>query len=131
MVYGGLAMKMDFMSPIFDRVGFLHGRIASPGHMQMPVDDAATRPVAANGVTDYFTDFRMMWTRAMRGFLDHAKEGDVLIFAPELLSGTYYYARMFADARGKLVEETDRYQQALLYQKIARECLTEASRGRT
>ena len=126
MVYGGIEMKLKFMSPIFDRVGFMHGRIASPGHMQMPVDDAKTRPVAASGVADYFADFRTMWTRAMRGFLDHAKSGDVLIFAPELLSGTYYYARMFPDAHGKLVEETDRYQQALLYQSIARECFAEA-----
>ena len=108
----------------------MHGRIASPGHMQMPVDDAATRPVAANGVTDYFADFRRIWTRAMRGFLDHAKPGDVLIFAPELLSGTYYYARMFPDAGGKLVEETDRYQQALLYQRIARECFAAAQKSR-
>ena len=129
MAYGGLEMKLEFMSPIFDRVGFLHGRIASPGHMQMPVDDAMTRPVAASGVTDYFAEFCTMWTRAMRGFLDYAKPGDVLIFAPELLAGTYYYARMFPDAAGKLVEETDRYQQALLYQKIARECFTEARRG--
>lgn len=128
MVYGGLEMKMEFMSPIFDRVGFMHGRIASPGHMQMPVDAAATRPVAASGVTDYFADFRTMWTRAMRGFLDYARAGDVLIFAPELLSGTYYYARMLPDACGKLVEETDRYQQALLYQRIARECFAEARR---
>jgi len=130
MVYGGLEMKMEFMSPIFDRVGFMHGRIASPGHMQMPVDDVGTRPAAAAGVTDYFADFRAMWTRAMRGFLDHAKAGDVLIFAPELLSGTYYYARMLLDAGGKLGEETDRYQQALLYQRIARECFTEAQRQR-
>ena len=130
MVYGGMEMKMEFMSPIFERVGFMHGRIASPGHMQMPVDDAMTRPVAASGGTDYFADFRTMWMRAMWGFLDRAKAGDVLIFAPELLSGTYYYARMFPDAGGKLVEETDRYQQALLYQRIARECFAEAQRDR-
>jgi hypothetical protein len=55
----------------------------------------------------------------MRGFLDHAMKGDVLIFAPELLSGTYYYARMFPDTGGKLVEETDRYQR----------CPTSASPG--
>ncbi len=126
MVYGGLDMKMKFMSPIFDRVGFMHGRIASPGHMQMPVDDETSRPVAASGVTDYFADFRTIWTRAMRGFLAHAKAGDVLIFAPELLSGTYDYARLFPNARGKLVEETDRYQQALLYQRIILECFAEA-----
>jgi hypothetical protein len=128
MVYGGLDMKMEFMSPIFNRVGFMHGRIASPGHMQMPVDDAATRPTAASGVTDYFADFRKIWTRAMRGFLDYAKAGDVLIFAPELLSGTYYYARLFPDVRGKWVEETDRYQQALRYGRIVRECFAEARR---
>lgn len=126
MVYGGLEMKLDFMSPIFDRVGFLHGRIASPGHIQMPVDDATTRPSAASGATDYFADFRTMWTRAMRGFLDHAKAGDVLIFAPELLSGAYYYARLFPDTSGRLVEESDRYQQALLYRRIAHECFAEA-----
>lgn len=129
MVYGGLEMKMEFMSPVFDRVGFMHGRIASPGHMQMPVDDAKTRPVAASGVRDYFADFRAMWTCAMRGFLDHAMAGDVLIFAPELLSGTYYYARQAHDARGVMVEETDRYQQALLYRRIARDCFTKAGGG--
>jgi hypothetical protein len=128
MVYGGMEMKLEFMSPIFERIGFLHGRIASPGQMQMPVDDATARPTAASGVTDYFADFRTMWTRAMCGFLDHAKAGDVLIFAPELLAGTYYYARQFPDACGKLVEETDRYQQAMLYQRIARECFAEARR---
>jgi hypothetical protein len=94
--------------------------------MQMPVTDTTARPAAASGVTDYFADFRRMWTRAMRGFLDHAKAGDILIFAPELLAGTYYYARLFPDVHGKLVEEIGRYQQALLYQRIARDCFAQA-----
>jgi len=131
MPYGGLEMKLEFMGPIFDRIGFIHGRIASPGQMQMPIDDATTRPVAASGVADYQADFRTMWTRAMRGFLKHALAGDVLIFAPELLAGTYYYARLFRDIHGKLVEESDRYAQALLYQRIAHECFTEARRLHT
>ena len=67
----------------------------------------------------------------MRGFLQSAGPGDVLVFAPELLSGAYYYARMFLDSEGTLVEEHDRYAQALIYQNLARECfaaekLTEA-----
>jgi len=33
MVYGDLGVKLAFMAPIFQRVGFLHGRIASPGSM--------------------------------------------------------------------------------------------------
>ena len=50
------------------------------------------------------------------------------IIAPELLAGTYYYARLFPDASGRLVEESDRYAQALLYQQLARDCFTEAKR---
>jgi hypothetical protein len=129
MVYGGLDMKMDFMAPIFDRVAFMHGRIASPGHMQMPVDDPVKRPAAATGVQDYLADFRKIWVRAMRGFLDNASKGDVLIFSPELLSGTYYYARQFPGPKGELIEETDRYSQALIYLEIARQCFADAQRA--
>jgi hypothetical protein len=124
MVYGGMEMKMEFMAPIFDRIGFMHGRIASPGHMQVPIDKTNSRPAAAVGVVDYFADFRTIWARAMRGFLDHAGPGDVLVFAPELLGGAHYYARLFPGSDGVVVEESDRYAQALFYAKIAR-CLFE------
>ena len=126
MVYGDIEMKLAFMEPIFARVGFLHGRISSPGCIQVPVDDATSRPLQAHGGVNYLAHYKEIWTRAMLGFLRAAAPGDTLIFAPELLSGTYYYARLFPDASGQLVEETDRYQQALLYQQIARECFSEA-----
>jgi hypothetical protein len=128
MVYGGMEMKLAFMEPILSRIGFLHGRISSPGCMQVPVESGSTRPAQAHGVADYLQDYREMWTRAMQGFLRAAGPGDYLIFAPELLSGTYYYARLFPDTNGRLVEESDRYQQALLYRQIARECFAEARR---
>ena len=64
----------------------------------------------------------------MRGFLDRAGPGDVLVFAPELLGGAYYYARLFPGAQGRVVEESDRYAQALLFAKIAR-CLFEEAGG--
>lgn len=124
MVYGGLEMKMEFMAPIFDRIGFMHGRIASPGHMQVPIDKTNSRPAEAVGVVDYFADFRTIWARAMRGFRNYAGPGDVLVFAPELLGGAHYYARLFPGSDGVVVEESDRYAQALLYAKIAR-CLFE------
>lgn len=126
MVYGGMEMKLEFMRPIFDRIGFIHGRIASPGNMQVPVDDAHGRPRMAHGVTDYLADFREMWTLAMSGFLRAAGPGDVLVFSPELLSGRYYYARLFPDPKGRLVEECDRYAQALIYLQIARSCFAAA-----
>ncbi|MFO1528212.1 MAG: hypothetical protein U1F77_00435 [Kiritimatiellia bacterium] len=122
MVYGGMEMKLAFLQPVFDRVGFLHGRISSPGCMQVPVDDESSRPLQAHGEVDYLGHYRAMWTRAMAGFLRSAGPGDVLIFAPELLSGRHYYARLFPDASGRLAEESDRYRQALIYQRIARAC---------
>lgn len=122
MVYGGMPMKLAFMAPIFERVGFMHGRIASPGNIQMPIDGLTGTPRMADGISDYLAHFREMWTLAMSGFLRSASPGDVLIFAPELLSGTHYYARLFPDSSGSLVEESDRYAQALLYRDLARDC---------
>ncbi|MGL5019143.1 MAG: hypothetical protein ACRDBP_13485 [Luteolibacter sp.] len=126
MVYGGMKMKLAFMAPIFERVGFIHGRIASPGGMQVPIGGLTGTPRMAHGVSDYLVDFREMWTLAMSGFLRNAGPGDVLIFAPELLAGTHYYARLFPDSSGNLVEESDRYAEALLYRDLARECFQAA-----
>jgi hypothetical protein len=127
MVYGGLEMKIEFMKPIFDRIGFMHGRIASPGHMQVPIDATESRPSAAGGLVDYYADFRTIWARAMRGFRENAGPGDVLLFTPELLSGTHYYARLFPCPDGKMMEESDRYAQARLYADTARRLFREAS----
>jgi hypothetical protein len=125
MVYGGLESKLAFMQPIFARTGFMHGRIASPGCMQAPIEGLHQRPRQATG-GDYLADFRELWIRAMTGFLQQAGPGDVLIFAPELLTSRYYYARVFPDVEGRLREETDRYAQARLLQQLARECFAEA-----
>jgi hypothetical protein len=64
----------------------------------------------------------------MRGFRENAGPGDVLLFTPELLSGTYYYARLFSGPGGEMVEESDRYAQAILYAKVARKLFQETSR---
>jgi hypothetical protein len=129
LVYGDWTDKLTFMDPIFERTAFLHGRIASPGCMQVPIDaDFTSRPMQAHGVINYLDHFKELWTRAMLGFLRKAGKGDVLIFAPELLSGAHYYARLFPDASGDLAEESDRYAQALLYKDVARACFAEAQR---
>ena len=51
---------------------------------------------------------------------------NLLIFTPELLSGTHYYARLFPGHGGGMTEESDRYTQALLYADIARRLFKEA-----
>lgn len=119
MVYGDFEAKLDFMAPIFERVGFIHGRIAAPGYMQAPIESADARPRMAVGA-DYLAHFKEMWRRAMVGFKTNASTGDILIFAPELLRSDIYYARVFPDNTGQLREESDRYYEALEYAKIAR-----------
>lgn len=127
LVYGNWDDKLAFMAPIFERIGFIHGRIASPGCMQVPIgSDINSRPPQAHGEIDYLVHFKELWTRAMLGFLKNAESGDVLIFAPELLSGTHYYARLFPNPVGQMVEESDRYAQALLYKNLASDCFAEA-----
>ena len=130
LVYGDWTAKLDFMEPIFERTGFLHGRIASSGCMQVPIGaDFFSPPMQAHGVANYLDHFKEMWTRAMAGFLRNAGKGDVLIFAPELLPGTYYYARKFPDASGQLEEECDRYDQAILLKELARTCFEQAGKA--
>ena len=129
LVYGDWSSKLAFMEPIFERIGFMHGRIASPGWIQAPIEsDLEARPRQADGVANYLDHFKDLWTRAMLGFLRTAGRGDVLIFAPEILARTYYYARTFPDANGKLVEESDRYGQALRYRKLAMACFARAKK---
>jgi len=128
LVYGNWAEKLDFMDPIFERTGFLHGRIASSGCMQVPIGaDFSKPPVQAHGAVNYLEHFKELWTRAMAGFLRGAGTGDLLIFAPELLPGRHYYARLFPDASGRLQEECDRYAQAILLKDLACLCFGQAS----
>jgi hypothetical protein len=121
MVYGDFEAKLDFLQPVFDRIGFMHGRIAAPGFMQAPIGSVDGCPRMALGA-NYLEHFKEMWRRAMSGFKQHAGPGDVLIFAPELLRADIYYARVIEAADGSLHEESDRYAEALLYRDLAREC---------
>ena len=129
LVYGDWSAKLAFMAPILARVGFIHGRIASPGSMQVLIEaDCHSKPLQAHGVVNYLDHFKELWTLAMTGFLRAANAGDVLIFAPELLTHSIYYARMFPQSTGQLTEESDRYTQALLYKELARSCFADAMR---
>jgi hypothetical protein len=126
--YGNLPAKLDAMQPIFDRVRFMHGRIGSPGCMQVDIADGVAPIPQSFGIVNFLMDHREMWTRAMQGFLSSAKPGDYLVLAPEILAPKIYYARKFAVSDGSLREESDRYAQALVYARIARECFEEARR---
>ncbi|WP_321285991.1 hypothetical protein [uncultured Sunxiuqinia sp.] len=120
MVYGGIENKWDFIASVFDRVRFMHGRIGNPGSIQVDIADGKNQI--------YVDHFKEMWTRAFAGFLKTAKPGDYLCFTVELLQADIFYARQIQNAQGERVEEGDRWQQALLYGQIAKECWEEAQK---
>jgi hypothetical protein len=120
MVYGPIEQKLEFIAPVLERCRFVHGRIGNPGSMQVDIGDGAGQA--------YVDHFREIWTRAFCGFLATAKRGDFITFAPELLQPAIFYARVFKNASGQFVEEGDRWHQALVYGRIARECFAEAER---
>ncbi len=124
--YGDLEAKWRAMQPIFDRIGFMHGRIGNTSCMQVDIADGKSPVPQAFGMCDFLAHFREMWTRAMHGFLKSAKLGDYLVLAPEILSPAIYYGRKFTQPDGTLREESDRYAQALVYARIARECFEQA-----
>jgi len=114
MTYGDLDAKLSRLEPVLARTRFIHGRVSSPGVIQVPSHE---------GRDDAHLDvFRRMWTWAFEGFLAEAKAGDVFGFYPELLPPSFHYARLVPDGQGGWVEEGDRWAEALFLVEVAREC---------
>ncbi|PWF49045.1 hypothetical protein [Massilia glaciei] len=129
MRYGDWERKLALLQPVFDRVRYVHGRIADAGAMQVPVTDLDAQNVH---------DFRRLWTCAMAGFLSNSDAGDRLYFAPELLpnhfdvdGATVYsaYARQTAGTDGVVDDDSDRWLQGLLLTRIGAECFDAAGAG--
>jgi hypothetical protein len=120
MVYGDFDSKLAFLAPVLKRVRFLHGRIGNPGCIQVDLGDGDEQR------HPYIAHFKKLWTAAFAGFLASAAPMDSICFTPELLNPEIYYARVFPNAEGQLVEESDRWQQSLLLARIAEDCFAEA-----
>jgi len=120
MKYGGFENKLRFIQPVLDRVNFIHARIGTAGCIQVGIKNDGTEP--------YVEHFKEMWKKSFIGFLKRAKNGEYLSFTPELLKPEQSYARVFPNAEGQLVEESDRWEQAKLYTKIALEVWEQAKK---
>jgi len=118
MTYGDLDAKLRRLRPVADRTRFIHGRVSSPGCIQIGVRDG-TQEV-------HLEVFRRLWTRSFEGFLAGAKPGDVFGFYPELLPPSFHYARLVAGPDGEPREETDRWEEALALVEVARACWAQA-----
>ncbi len=104
MVYGGFENKLRFIEPVLERVRFIHGRIGTPGCIQVRVDPGRLPE------PEYVTHFRQLWTACFR----HGAS----IFTPELLAPKIYYARTLPDG----TEESDRWEQSLVLKRLAEDC---------
>ena len=111
MVYGDWREKVDFILPVLEKVGFYHGRIGNPGHIQVPFD----------GSESFVAHFEELWTLSMKGFLDKAGPGDQLPFAPELLHPSIFYAHEHGGA-----EVGNRWELSLKMTEIAKGCWARA-----
>jgi hypothetical protein len=110
MVYGGFERKFTFIRPVIERVAFIHGRIANPGCIQVPLAGGAP----------YATHFEQLWTACFRAFLNR-EAAEPIYFAPELLAPDIYYARTFQG-----IEESDRWIESLLLKQMAERCFASA-----
>ncbi len=118
MVYGDFEEKIAFLRPVIERVRFMHGRIGSPGCMQVDIGD-----LEHAGSLPYVQHFRRIWTEVFRAWLAQEDAAPAFCFAAELLASDIYYARVF---EGR--EEGDRWQQSLVLTQIAQECFADAQR---
>jgi hypothetical protein len=122
MAYGDILAKFEFLSPVFERVRFIHGRISDPSAAQVTVEDNETRPFLAH--------FQEMWRRCFAGYRRSGEHALPLVFAVELLpyrldiSGRTHwtcYAHQRRNASGDWEEESDRWTQAERLWSIASE----------
>jgi hypothetical protein len=123
---GDFGATLELLAPVFERVRYLHGRIGTSGCIQVDVGDGDPEGRLHVG------HFRDLWTRAMVGFINHARSDVVaapdlaLGFAPELLPPEAGYARLVPGRDGEPDEEGDRWAQALVLTDIAASCFDDA-----
>ena len=122
MPYGDFEAKLAFLQPVFDRVRFMHARMADPSCAQVTIEENETRL--------FLSHFREMWRRCFAAYKRSSETARPLYFAVELLpyridtgGQTHWtcYARQRREPDGTWTEESDRWQQANLLWKIGEE----------
>src|SRR5262249_33787688 len=119
--YGDIATKSTNIPPVFARISNNHRRVSNDARMKGDISDCA-------GDRQYVVHLTEMRTHSIVGVINSAKPGAFICFTLELLGPRAFCAREFKNAAGDLVEESDRWQQALVYCDIARGCWDEAIR---
>lgn len=111
LTYGDLHAKIERLRPVFERCRYVHGRLSTPGCIQITVEEARR--------DGHLAVFEQVW-----GMVFDAARRDGRgppPFVVELLPAQFNYARRVAGPDGALREEGDRWSEALALAGIARE----------
>ena len=109
MTYGDLDAKLKLLQPVFERVGYMHGRIGHSCTMQLPLRQARDHQC--------WDHYKTMWTMCLDGFYVNRPDDEDLIFAPELLpaqvqfGGETHVLNYAQEIEG--AEVSDRWEEAL------------------
>ncbi|RXZ79686.1 sugar phosphate isomerase/epimerase [Paenibacillaceae bacterium] len=113
-VAGELQNNLGKAEPYFERMlertSAIHARVSSGEQVQIDIGPEGCHPMAGH--------FKRWWGQAMDNWLQQACPGDVLPFVTEL-GPPGYYAITRRDHTGQEIEISDRWQQALLFKRIA------------
>jgi len=117
MAYGDFEAKLQFLQPIMQNAGFIHGRVGNSGCIQTPI-------IALDSI--HINHFRALWKETFRQFFKNDLHHQI-VFCPELLPAPGY-AQIFQDKNGQWIENSDRWEQSLLLKKLVTECFEEAKK---
>jgi sugar phosphate isomerase/epimerase len=107
---GPLAKAEEHFEWLLQRTSAIHARVSNGEQVQIDVGTEGDHPMLKN--------FERWWRKGMAYWLKQAQPGDVLPFVTEL-GPPGYYAITRRDNAGREIEISDRWQQALLFKRIA------------
>ncbi|OMF26766.1 xylose isomerase [Paenibacillus sp. FSL H8-0548] len=107
---GSLLHAEEYFGKLLERTSGIHARVSNGEQVQIDVGTEGDHPMLHN--------FERWWRKGMASWLQQAQPGDVLPFVTEL-GPPGYYAITQRVAGGVEREISDRWQQALLFKRIA------------
>lgn len=114
--YGPLEDKIAWLAPVFARTALLHGRVCSAGRFQVCSHEGQH--------TEEQVLFERLWRTCLAAA---AARGESLLFCVELLPASLGYAAMRREPDGSVVEDGDRWLEALHLQALARRLIADAA----
>jgi hypothetical protein len=109
--YGDLGHKLASLTPVLRRCGYVHGRVSSPGCIQVALEEARR--------DGHLPVFERVWLSAFESMRESPSTPHA--FVVEVLPAEFQYARRVRGADGVVAEETDRWQEALALAEFARQ----------